>query len=263
MKHLKRISRRAVTLTELLVVLAIISLLATIAVPVYLGQIQQARFAVAQSEVRAIAEAQQQVAITHGFIVPIHILDNIPNRDAGSGGVGGSATSRDDFDNLTNASGHFVIKAGVPLEDQVTSQLNLGSNDSAVQRMIINWQGPFLNPQRVYYVGQRSAGDPRDGDITLDIVIDPWGNPYRLYTDLGITGSNPPSQGDTLVNPTLAMDNGDLSNDEANRFDRFGIVSFGPNGYSDFNSSDPLDTGDDIFYTFSGIVANETSFRAF
>lgn len=253
--------RRAVTLTELLVVLAIVSLLATIAVPVYLNQIQRARIATAQMEVRTIAEAQQQVGIAHGFFVPIHILDNIPNRESGSG-VGGSAGNRDDFDALGASSSNLrLIDLYTKLTDQQSTQLTLASNGQRVVNLIRGWQGPFLNPRRVWYVGTDSSTG-LGGNLQQDLVIDPWGNPYRMYSDLGRIGS---AALPTTANPDplLTMDNGEITTSEADRFDRFAVVSFGPDGLSGFTTTNPLQQGDDIFYTFSAPSLNESNYQPF
>lgn len=259
-------NNRAVTLTELLVVLAIIALLATIAVPVYINQMQRARVAAAQMETRQIAEAMQQCAITHGFLVPIHILDNIPNRDTTNTG---STASLDDFDNIVNKTNRRLIDVTRPLSAQggVGNQLNLGSTDTRVDRLIEGWQGPFLNPRRVRYVGENvSTGNT--GDLTEDLVIDPWGNPYRVYSDVGLLGSDGiPTQNNQTV--TLGMDDLLLpsgSGDEPSRFDRFAIVSYGPDGLSGFTlagGSNPLTQGDDISYTFSITPGNESKYQFF
>ncbi len=261
MKSLKRVSRRAVTMTELLVVLAIISLLATIAVPVYLSQIQRAKFSVAQAEVRAIAEAEQNVAILHGFYVPIHILDNIPNRQSGTSNTG-TSTSLDDFDNLASPASHFLIDAQVPVEDiSSADQASLGDTTTRVESLIETWQGPFLNPKRVAYVGA-DVGTGALGELTHDLVVDPWGNPYRFYTARGLASSAGlpgASQEDVL----LTMDDLDIGNGtEVDRFDRFAIVSYGPDGMSDFTNN-PLDQGNDIYYTFVGVTPNETVYSGF
>lgn len=251
--------RRAVTLIELLVVLAIISLLATIAVPVYLNQMQRARYAVARAEVRNIAEAQQQVAIIHGFYVPIHILNNIPNR---TDSLGGTASARDDFDNHDDLGNVFVIDATVSVGEQSgAGQLSLASNENRVSLMRETWQGPFLNPQRVRRVGSDPATNTQ-GIFHLDFVVDPWGTPYRFYTDLGETGGALPSGTESQI--VITDDDLTLSTgaSETDRFDRFAIVSFGPDGQSDF-TGDPLDQGNDVFYTFAGVSGNETRFVGF
>ena len=257
---LKKIrSQRAVTLTELLVVLAIISLLATIAVPVYLSQIQRARIATAQFEVRQISEALQQCAIIHGFYVPIHILDNVPNQPTGST-VGG--TERDDFDAIGGGlSSLGVIDAFQNLETlTVGNQLTLGGTDDRVEKMISGWQGPFLNPKRVKYVGEVPTS-PGTGNYFEDLVVDPWGNPYRFYTDLGLNSSAglPAATGETI---TLNMDDNRLSGGvEANRFDRYAVVSYGPDGVTGFTvSSNSLVQGDDVYYAFAGIAGNESRY---
>ncbi|CAN5372115.1 hypothetical protein BH09SUM1_BH09SUM1_02050 [soil metagenome] len=266
MKINKMRSLRAVTLTELLVVLAIISLLATLAVPVFVSQMQRARYSVAQAEVREIAEAEQMAAIVHGFYFPIHVLDNVPNRPSGSG-VGGASTDRDDFENLTGV--RYVIDATLSLEEQVNGnggtapQIQLlTTGNSRIARAVQSWQGPFLNPKRVVYVGS-TASVQGSGDLHADLVIDPWGNPYRFYTDLGLVGSAglPSASNETAI---LGMDDGrlNISGPEVDRFDRFAIVSYGPDGISGFNGNS-LVYEDDIFYTFSGVAGNETTYQGF
>jgi len=260
MKTLSKRSKRATTLTELLVVLAIISLLATIAVPVYLTQVQRARIAIAQSEVRAIAEAQQQCAIAHGFLVPIHILNNVPNPRAGE--PTGSSTNRDDFDNLQSPGGHFLIDTYSKLDDQITGQLTLNSGDDRVERMISGWQGPFLNPKRLRYQND-DPNVPGSGELTIDLVVDPWGRPYRMYSDYGSLFTNSVPQSTNVINnPELGDDDMRLNTDEVDRFDRYAVVSYGPDGTTGF-TTDPQDQGDDIYYQFVINTANETLYSNF
>lgn len=258
-------NRRAVTLTELLVVLAIIALLATIAVPVYIQQLQRARVAVAKVEVREIAEAMQHVAITHGFLVPIHVLNNIPNTTGNtSAALGTPAANRDDFNNM-QLNDAFVIDVSRPLVDQRgAAQLRLDSNNARVQRMIANWQGPFLNPTRIRYGGEDPTNPAAAVRLWEDFVVDPWGNPYRVYSPFGITGTDTrtPVQANFTVTSgmqNLAMTTGAR---DAGRFDRFAIVSYGPDGDSGYFGN-PAFQGDDVYYRFSVGVLNESFFDTF
>lgn len=252
-------SRRAVTLTELLVVLAIISLLATIAVPVYLSQIQRARLATAQAETREISEAIQQAAIIHGFIVPIHVLDNVPNEVGNTGG-----SNRDDFDAMSGDT-NYLIDIYRLLDDQSGSdQPKFGdsSTNVRVKNLIDKWQGPFLNAKRVRYVGDNNGSSL--GTYYQDLVVDPWGRPYRLYTDLGLVGSSGlPSSTNPDADLTLGMDDGRISSVEVNRFDRFAVLSYGPDGISGFTTSNVLEQGDDIYYEFNALNGNESNYSPF
>lgn len=248
---------RAVTLTELLVVLVIISLLATIAVPVYINQIQRARVSVAQSEVRQIAEAQQHVAITHGFYVPIHILNNVPNLPTGQTTVG----FRDDFDAPMVLGQRFVVDATLPVLDQdIASQSSLASTNQRVTRMINEWQGPFLQPKRVRFANETTT--PGSGDRTWDIVVDPWGNAYRMYSERGRFGSSTanPSSNEQIIE---GLDDLRITTFEQGRFDRLSVVSYGPDGETGWLGGTSVIQGDDIFYAFSGVAFSETSYQNF
>lgn len=259
MKTFENRAMRAVTLTELLVVLAIISLLATIAVPVFVQKTHQARIATARMEVREIAMAQDMVAMTHGYYVPIHILDNVPNVN-----VGGSGTEHDNFSDYPNPSGIYVIDPFVDVSQQAGSQEDfaVGSADpnDRVARMINFWQGPFLNPTRVY-TGGDTVNDPQDltqQQVSYDFVLDPWGRPYRFYSPVGIISTFPHTT-TTPSSSNNSIDNGFINQNQDDRFDRFAIVSFGANGLSDSETLQQFD--DDIFYQF-GPVANETAFNS-
>lgn len=260
MKPLWKTTRRAVTLTELLVVLAIISLLATIAVPVYVQKTEQARRATARFEVRAIAEAQESVALTHGFYVPIHILDNLPN-DADDDDV------RDDFDNHTEDNQVYVIDPYTDLftqeGNQITLNQGLSGANTRVANMIQFWSGPFLNPNRVATDNTRT-----DQNVTLDTVLDPWGRPYLFYSPIGIIANQDYDDltdfSSTPAGVTrILYDNGELqdqSNGTADLFDRYAIISYGANGVRDrTNSGDPANS-DDVYYTF-GFTPNESAYN--
>lgn len=275
--------RRAVTLTELLVVLAIISLLATIAVPVYLQKSEQARVAIARQEVREIADAEQQVFALYGYFVPIHILDNVPDLPTGQT----TSAPRDDFAHDNYRGQEFLIDPLGNLQNQITGgpsgsdqQRTLSTTDVAlharVRRLIENWAGPFLNAQRKQtgygdQGGLISGGGTTQEQVTRALVLDPWGRPYRMYSPIGIVGNDgnlttvpAPSQISLLYD--LTYDNGHLTVSDQ-RFDRWAIVSFGRDGLSDsyngkYTSTVSQNVLDDIFYTF-GVTAGESFYRAF
>jgi prepilin-type N-terminal cleavage/methylation domain-containing protein len=258
MKAILTRAHRAVTLTELLVVLAIISLLATIAVPVFVQKTEQARRATARMEVREIANAQEIVALTHGFYVPLHFLDNQADLPSGVG----DSDPRDDFDNYPNLNNINVINPLISIRDQDGNQDSLNSNDDRVEDMISYWSGPFLNPTRVY-TGDRGLNDPADltqTELSYDLILDPWGRPYRFYSPLGVIATSTTT--DMRSQPSSAgsayqLDDGTLSVAD-DRFDTYAIVSYGANGQSD--SATTLD--DDILYQF-GFEINESAFNAF
>ncbi|MGF1573966.1 MAG: type II secretion system protein [Sumerlaeia bacterium] len=254
-------AQRAVTLTELLVVLAIISLLATIAVPVYVQKTEQARRATARTEVRNIAQAQELVSATHGFYVPMHLLDNLAND--------GDSEAEDDFENDTNSSNKFFIDPFRNILSQQGNQpslndaLNNSSGETRAQALVNFWTGPFLNPARVTRTEEFNDAN----DISSDIILDPWGNPYVFFSPegpLAQTLNVTDFAGVDLGQPSTRyeIDNGQIQNASGGNdpFDRFAIVSFGPDGILDTSVGTTFIN--DVYYEF-GFVANESAFNLF
>jgi len=270
--------RRAVTLTELLVVIAIISLLATIAVPVFLQKSEQARVAVARQEVREIAAAEEQVYLLYGYFLPIHILDNVPDDPTLA-----TTAPRDDFDNDPNLSQKFAIDPLADLNGLVSGTQpvldpNSPNSDPRVVRMVTGWAGPFLNAQRTQ-MGQSDTGGliicgggATQPEVSNALIIDPWGYPYRIYSPIGVVGSNhqlsttnPPTLSGSTLLYDFRIDDGRLTLQDQ-RFDRWAIVSFGRDGLSDSfagkYSGGNQNVLDDIFYVF-GVSVGESFYRAF
>jgi prepilin-type N-terminal cleavage/methylation domain-containing protein len=229
-------SEKALTLTELIVVLVILSLLAAIAIPVFVHRAAEAKLRSTQQEVREIASAEELCGLTHGIYVPIQVLDDIPND-----------TSNYQYpDEIRNETGVYVIDTLTPVNDQINNQTRLSDNTAKMQRVRELWQGPFLNPKRVFESTASGTTQAR-----RDYPLDPWGQPYRIYSPLGIVGSG--AQNLTSFD-TDSFSDGRLTTLDR-RFDRFTIVSFGPD-----NEPGALnDPGDDIFYYF-GTVMSETSY---
>lgn len=257
----RQTARRAVTLTELLVVLVIISLLATIAVPVYIQKTEQARRVTARTEVRNIAQAQELVAATHGFYVPMHLLDNLAND--------GDTEPEDDFTNDQNNSNKFFIDPFRSVASQIGNQaslgdaLNVSSSATRARALVSFWTGPFLNPARV----TRTEDFNDEADISSDIILDPWGNPYVFFSPEGPIAdvqnvSNSTSFDLDVPNDRYQVDNGQLQDASGGNdpFDRYTIASFGNDGILDTTIGNVF--VDDIFYEF-GFTANESAYNLF
>lgn len=252
--------RRAVTLTELLVVLVIISLLATIAVPVYVNKAEQARIATARREVREIAQALQQCAIIHGFYVPLQVLDDLHP------GVNLASSNYEEDDLENSETGQYrLIDATADPGDEINNQLLIddNSNNPRVRRLYEEWAGPFLQAQRVYEGEPPIPAVLTQGAVRRDYPLDPWGQPYRLYSPLGLVGNNADETNSSSWDTDSAF-NGELTTQDA-RFDRYAIVSVGSDGggvgltIGGLTGNDPED---DIIYLFGGLFF-ETSFKAF
>jgi prepilin-type N-terminal cleavage/methylation domain-containing protein len=254
-----RQAQRGVTLVELLVVLLIITLLSAAAVPVFVTRIEDARRATARQEVNEIAKAQQLCALAHGVYVPLQLLDDLPAPGPGTPTVSGT----DDIANSSSGNNVRLILINIPIEDQDNNQILLNDGTSALAENIRRtWKGPFLNPQRVWTGANNDPNeevDLTDAEARRDYPLDPYGNPYRFYSPLGILGSN-------ALNGSTASDfdsdnfaDNDITTQD-DRFDRFAIVSFGPDGFSQNSTNGLVD--DDIVFLF-GFNPNESTFSLF
>lgn len=271
MKRSYALRQTGVTLTELLVVLVIISILSTIAVPVYINKAENARRATAEAECKAIADAEETCAAHHGFYVPLQVLNDMP-----------AGTGVDDNANAIDKEGTtvFVVDPSKPatkLDQGPTAgsaQPNLinvptgssvevvaagGLFDQRVINMIRTWQGPFLNTQRIAFA---NAGETYR---RYDFPMDPWGQPYRFYAPypFGLIGTDA-SNSDYRTNFTNFSD-GLVTTVEGTerRFDRFAVVSWGSNGVP--NKTSDIVAGysqaDDIIYLFGRTLAVETNYN--
>ncbi len=266
MKQITTNRSRGLTLTELLAVLLIISLITTIAVPVFVARQEDARVRVALSECRQIAMAEETVAAMHGFYVPFQLLDELPPRPDNN-----LATDEERIDQHFDPDEMHLIIPTIRAEDQINDQLRLdqgydfsggGDINPRVRQMVDNWAGPFISWQRFWYDTTPTApyegptdDDYRDSDdLFRDFPLDPWGNPYRFYSPLGIIGDGNDHLGDDFDfrNPNLQFSNGELTRNDEDRFQRYAVVSFGRDGVADTDTPavPPNHVFNDIFYEF-------------
>lgn len=240
-------ARRGVTLVELLVVMLILTLLATLATPVFINRVNEARIATARTEVEEIAKAQQLCALTHGVYVPLQILNDLPLPEGG----GSSPTGTDDVENST-ASTILLIDVTKSATSQVGSQVNLANfaTNNLAARVYFGWKGPYLNVNRVF----KADSADRNFVARMSHPLDPWGNPYRFFSPVGIIGTSSNAATGATDYQQTSFSDGNL-NTTPDRFDRYAVVSFGPDGVGGTVGDD----GDDIYYVF-GIDPNETTF---
>ena len=233
------------TLTELLVVIVVLSLLASIAVPVAINRSTQGKISAARADVKALANAEEMVGMIHGFYLPLQVLDDIA-------GIG--IDPEDDAIEAEN--GLNVINVNVPIRSGA-AQVIITSGDGQVRRMIETWQGPFISLQRFFM----SNIERLDTDARLDHPLDPWRTPYILYAPNGVVGSgagsfaesNQPIDLFDLIGDRGFSDGQLLQRDD--RFDRWAVVSFGPDGVSgDITGGGQFDLGDDIVHFFGHVV---------
>jgi prepilin-type N-terminal cleavage/methylation domain-containing protein len=251
MKRIARNRNRGLTLTELLVVMLIIGLLSSIAVPVYINRMEDARVRLAMAECREIAMAEEQCAMIHGFYVPFQVLDDLPHPP-------NLSLQGDTIRNEPNGT-ILLINPLIRPEDQSGNQLVLGtsSNNPRVRDMINHWAGPFINYQRVY-TGNQDPKDPNfinTTEVRLDFPLDPWGQPYRFYSPLGIIGSN--ALNTNLTNLTYSFSDGALTTNDDRNFQRYAVVSFGRDNLPETATVGP--NRDDVIYFF-GVTGVESEF---
>lgn len=250
---------RGVTLTELLVVLVIIGLLATLALPAGVTRAREARINAAQADVQSLANAEEMACAIHGFYIPLQVLDDIPDRGIGS------PTTIDDM--ITRESNTIKltdcnIKLTSPNSLLQIDVSDLYAGEPRAVDTFGHWQGPFMQFQRYFILDT----DDTSQSTLQDQPLDPWGNPYFLYWPSGIVGTGASVFANSTTSRPSANDMQSTSFSDGNlvntgqRFDRWAVVSFGPDGVA---ASPPLVTpgqgiGDDIVYYFGTVIPEST-----
>lgn len=214
------------TLTELLVTIGIIIILAGLAIPAVLVAQQKGRVTAAKADMNAILTALKGVEGTYHKMVnttrPFGTVDigDIDGSETKNGttynyirlGFTGDAKSVTAYD-------YFIL--------ELTNPKILGSNANINRRKIT-----FLDPKSDY---DPTAGSNVAANITANaekLWRDPWGNPYVVYINTNFTGA--------LPSPCAGHDNFISGNAIA--------YSFGPDGENNEGHSTDYDDddGDDI-----------------
>ncbi|MEN6626403.1 MAG: prepilin-type N-terminal cleavage/methylation domain-containing protein [Candidatus Sumerlaeia bacterium] len=267
--RLMKLTRRAgVTMTELMVVVVVVSLLATIAVPVYTSQAAKARVSTTLMEEKELAESEERVAMDIGYYIRFYALndgftgDHEPNCDEEDNRLGGVADNgvlhTEDTAQIYHRSNEIFLTMdqGLPPSNGVALFQQLIKDETA-----FGWDGPYINWHR-------------DANLN-DWPDDPWGNDYMFFSFYGAIFP-PPDKNDPYkyftetTGPIMVSEGPEYEVSQAGTtggstvlkqfyttriFDRPTILSLGPNGLPG-NGTDATDDGygkgDDIIYQFSG-----------
>ncbi|MCX7015457.1 MAG: hypothetical protein NTW86_23370 [Candidatus Sumerlaeota bacterium] len=191
-----------------------------------------------------------------------------------------NGVTRDQFtDDLQNepASQLFIIKPLQPLAAQIASPQRLSSGfvssgstgfDLDAFNMVSSWQGPFVEFNR-FFKGIETIGagvrlktstlDSTTDEVSRDFPLDPWGQPYRVFSPYGIMGTNAiivdgPDNWET-DNKFDFQPNLGSRGTFTDPYDRWAIVSLGPNGQFDTIGVTSGTENDDIVYFFGTVIA--------
>lgn len=259
--------RRAFSIVELLVAVIIITVLATMAIPIVQNRVDQARLTRAQHEMDALADAENRVEADTGYYVRLFMLNDLNVEVADRDGV---ATDRPpDPNDVVDGVMDYANPGGFhPLTDRLFIIANSDDNSqvgrlvdttlgaSLLQRLVndaeaFGWTGTYINWQTDENVYNNIA--PANVASPDGIPDDPWGNNYMLITTWGLIPDGDPgwTAGPNGPVTSFALPIGSTSATVVNNLDevvdRVAIVSLGPNGVPGNGGATPvLGSGDDL-----------------
>jgi len=187
-RHLLR-PRRAFTLIEMLVVIAIIAMLAGLLLPAVTAASRHAQVKRAKTEVSMLAQAIQSYYSTYSrYPVSSNAMY-----------AASSATPPEDFTFGSSGAGNYkgivpVVNAGNGYQtnnsDVISILMDLEySRDAAGNPIPTVNLGHVKNPQRIQFLSAKMSGDFSLAGVGNDnIYRDPWGNPYIISMDLNYDG---------------------------------------------------------------------------
>ncbi|MCL5270367.1 MAG: prepilin-type N-terminal cleavage/methylation domain-containing protein [bacterium] len=269
----------AFTIVELIVAMAIISILTLILVPALNTRSKEAKISAAEADLQALTDAEERAAIQTNYMFRVYALNDTRGGDGTTPAAlvnDNNGTIRDEIDGIRDNSitGNNMYQNPMWLfinpstqdfaPDQTTifDRLTAGTNvDKAggEGEKLFNWNGPYVNWKR-----DNNRNDWPD---------DPWGNDYLLFTRRGVI--YPPNRVyqngswnvDTdisyefqMTGPqvTVATTGGGTTTKSfpaQGIFDRPTFLSLGPNGLPGNGTDDADDgygRGDDLIRSFGG-----------
>jgi prepilin-type N-terminal cleavage/methylation domain-containing protein len=210
----------AVTLLELMVVVLIIGILASVATGVYTGQTERARVAATHALIRSLEVAITRYEMDTGSLPPSGSGSDVPPAAMSSSSTGGRL----------NGSGylHLVLMHSI--------------NGSAVQPASASWKGPYINLQPGQLKSaSTSTGTGASTPTGLIDITDPWGMPilYVAWPDYAINATDfwggtqmSPSTAPAGANPNLPAPNPFAATETFYNPKTFQLISFGPSARS-------------------------------
>jgi len=235
------------TLTELLVVVAIIGIISLALIPALTQRTENARVATARQEVKELAMAEDSCAITTGYYLPLQLLDDIKR------------STRVEDDSLNNEiDSIFLIDPFYTYIDNlgnysIPTQELLPTSNYNQYRIYTQWSGPYTSFVKTLLNYVPQAMERRD------FPLDPWNTPYRFFSPIGIIGDGADTEETdlTVISNNAAFSNGRITLDIPDYArGRWLIVSLGRN--RQFDDPDNL-SSDDIVHAF-GLVIHETNY---
>jgi len=205
-------TKRGVTLIELIVVLVIVSLLSTVAVGIYTKEVTRAKIARARAEIRTLEVAANRYQIDVGRFPP---------------SSSGTQLSPSALDQADPFAGCGYLQAA----------LRGSLNGNANAPLSVRWSGPYMDWDD-NKLGTLAGGPIGSGTAIPEIqFLDPWGNPYYYvssddYAGLGGTElpvGHPYAATETYYNAST-----------------FQLMSFGPDGLTDTSAGNLGTEPDDV-----------------
>jgi prepilin-type N-terminal cleavage/methylation domain-containing protein len=249
--------RRGFSIIELLVAVIIIGVLVSVIVPRLAERSEQAKRARVEQDLELIQKAQEQVVIDTSYMVRLFLLDDVRGGDSVGNAIPNNAADVVDsfgdeaFQALYNNRPNFFIDPDAQRLASGADRLLQGADTQQIferlrdNETFFGWRGPYLT----YQVDTNGPGGQRTyvGD-------DAWGNDYLMFTPEGLINDyvDPVTgvAGPGTVVTTITIGGNTYSNLQ-DAFDRFAILSLGPNGLpGDGTAAGVFGTDDDIVRRF-------------